>query len=107
MQLQLSSKQPKTAPPILQTLKEKLRKAELKLIPKQQKRRTTLQVKYDNRWKTKSELPEYLSMFFIIYQQDILDAKLKWKDFILKTIQEREKGITKYNSLYIPKNNVC
>lgn len=63
-------------------------------------------MKYDKRWHTKSELPQYLAMFFLVYQKDIIDAGLKWKDCIYKVIQKREEGEKVYNSLFIPENNV-
>jgi hypothetical protein len=85
---------------------EKLRATELELLPDKPTRRTSKQVLYDKRWKTKSELPQYLSLFFIVYQADILTAGHKWKDLILDVIIDREAGIEVYNSLYIPEDNI-
>ena len=70
------------------------------------KRRTSKQVIFDKRWKPISELPQYLALFFIIYQKDIISAGLKWKDFIVDVIHKREQGETVYDSLYIPDNHL-
>ena len=82
--------------------REKVRKAALSLLP--QSRRTTAAVEFDRLYlkKLKSELPEYLSMYFIINKKDIINAGNKYKDFIIKILNKRIDGIHCYGTLYIP-----
>ena len=94
----------KTRTPLF--LLEKVRQAQLQLMGNRPKRRTSKQVIFDKRWKPVSELPQYLALFFIIYQKDIISAGLKWKDFIVDVIHKREQGETVYDSLYIPDNHL-
>ena len=70
------------------------------------RRRTTLAVKFDRRWKLEWTSPEYICIFFRIRRQDIQNAGELWKDLVIKTILERENGIPVYNSLYVPENNI-
>ena len=88
------------------SLLEKLREAELLVLPNKPLRRTSKEVLYDKRWKPDCSLPQYLAMFFVIYQKDIIDAGHRWKDFIMNVILEREQGIEHYESLYVPADNV-
>jgi hypothetical protein len=86
-------------------LLEKLREAELSLIPDKPKRRSSKAVRFDKRFSPKSELPQYIALFFIVYQQDILNAGHRWKDFIMDVMDQRESGIEVYNSYFIPEDN--
>ena len=92
--------------PISIALLEKLRIAELEIMGNKPKRRSSKQVIFDKRWRPRSELPQYLALFFLVFQNDIILAGHKWKDLILDVILKREAGERVYDSLYIPDNNI-
>ncbi len=83
-----------------------MKKAELSLTSPPKKRRSSLQVKYDVRYDTQFTSADYLSTFFRIPVGDIIKVENKWKDLIMQVIIDREQGKERYNSLFIPENNI-
>ena len=76
------------------------------ILPNRPLRRTSREVEYDKRFLPSCSLPTYLAMFFMIYSADIVNAKHRWKDYIMSVILEREQGIERYGTLYVPDNNI-
>ena len=63
-------------------------------------------MKFDERWKMKYTTEKYLSVFFILPLKEIVLARDKWKDFIMRCMEKRENGENLYNSNFVPENNV-
>lgn len=85
---------------------EKIVTAERSLMSPPVKRRTSLQVQFDKRWKLKYTSNDYLSLYFHIPFSVLVESKQKFKDCIMEVILKREAGEEMYNSLYIPENNI-
>ena len=95
-----------------------MRKAEISLTCPLRKRRTSKEVEFDSRWKLRYIFPEYISTYFIINLDDILNAKDRWKDLVIDIIRQRERIkvnikdnenynlVDVYNSIFIPENNI-
>tara|TARA_R110000765_G_scaffold65715_1_gene127432 strand:- start:308 stop:538 length:231 start_codon:yes stop_codon:yes gene_type:complete len=72
--------------------------------PNQITRRTSKQVLFDTKYKLKYNFPEYISVHFLITLEDIIKAEEKWKDLVINTLEQREQGILKYGTLFIPES---
>lgn len=70
------------------------------------KRRTSYEVMLDKRFSLKYTTNEYLSVYFLIPFDVLVESNERFKDVIMHCILEREKGNLMYKSLFVPENNV-